>query len=205
MKFRYSILMVFLVMLLPMWSSSALSDIHPEKQSGVEGKAVAVFGGIVGKGGRYAEMDWEKLMPPDWNPAEVFDDLNLDELDDDDPRVEEAMERLRKMWDEAPINPDLQGKAIKISGFVASLDFTGRAELKEFLLVPYFGACIHLPPPPANQIVHVILEKPRRGIRAMDEVTVYGKLAIETHENELGRSGYSMTANAIEPYVEKKK
>lgn len=167
---------------------------------------VLVFpiGSIAKKDGRYTEMEWETLMPPDWNPAEDFADLNLDELDDDDPRAEEAMKKLRKMWDEAPMNPGLQGKTVSISGFVAPLDFTDRAELKEFLLVPYFGACIHLPPPPANQIIHVTLEKPRRGIRTMDDVTVYGKLAIETHESEMGRSGYSMKADAIEPYVEKR-
>jgi hypothetical protein len=32
-------------------------------------------------------------------------------------------------------------------------------QISEFLLVPYFGACIHLPPP-ANQIIEVIAKNP---------------------------------------------
>ena len=154
---------------------------------------------------QYTETDWEKLMPPDWNPARVFDGLNLDKLEDNDPRVIKAMEEFQKILDEAPVNPGVQNKAIAISGFVASLDFTGKAALKEFLLVPYFGACIHVPPPPANQIIHVIMEKPRMGIRAMDAVTVYGKLIIQESETDMGRSGYGMKADLVEPYNEKHK
>ena len=115
------------------------------------------------------------------------------------------MEKLKEMWEEAPTNPDLQGKESSISGFVASLDFTGKSELKEFLLVPYFGACIHSPPPPANQIIHVTLSKPHKGIRAMDVVTVYGKLAIEKVTTDMGSSGYSMNADAVETYLKKQK
>ena len=170
----------------------------------LEGKAADITCNTAKKDEHYTELNWDKLMPPGWNPAKAFDSLNLDELDDNDPRVAKAMKKLEKMWDEAPTNPALRGKVIKISGFVASLDFTGKTELKEFLLVPYFGACIHVPPPPANQIIHVILAKPRQGIRSMDTVTVYGKLAIEKTETEMGRSGYSMKADAVEPYVEKK-
>ncbi|MCL1985313.1 MAG: DUF3299 domain-containing protein [Betaproteobacteria bacterium] len=198
-------LTVFLVVLFPAGAGRASLEAYPEEQPGVAEKSICDFPGAANPDGRYAEMTWEKLIPPNWNPAGVFDGLNLDMLEDNDPRAEDAMKKIKKMWDEAPTNPALQGKAIEISGFVASLDFTGKAELKEFLLVPYFGACIHVPPPPANQIIHVTLNRPRKGIRAMDEVTVYGTLAIEKKETDLGRSGYDLKADAVAPYVEKKK
>ena len=180
-------------------------EAYPEEQSIAVEKAANDALGVVGEDGRYTDITWEKLVPPNWNPAAIFDGLNLDKFQDNDPRAEKALKKLMKMWDEAPTNPSLQGKTIKISGFVASLDFTGKAELKEFLLVPYFGACIHVPPPPANQIIYVTLAKSRKGIRSMDQVTVYGKLAVTKRETDMGRSGYSMQADTIEPYVEIKK
>ena len=189
MRYGHIFLMLFLAMLFPV----------------LEGKAADISDGAADKEGRYTELDWEKLMPPDWNPAAAFDGLNLDMLDDNDPRVDNAMKKLKKLWDEAPGNPAVHGKTIAISGYVASLDFTGKTELKEFLLVPYFGACIHIPPPPANQIIHVTLLKPRKGIRSMDEVTVYGKLDLERRESDMGRSGYSMKADAVEPYIARQK
>jgi len=118
-------------------------------------KAAVVHGGSAGQDERYAQISWDDLIPPDWDPGQVFDSLNFDEMADNDPRVDQALEKFKKLWDEAPTNPALEGRAVKILGFVASLDFTGQYELKEFLLVPYFGACIHVPPPPANQIIHV--------------------------------------------------
>jgi len=55
----------------------------------------------------------------------------------------------------------LVGKPIKIPGFAVPLEGDDGFEyIEEFLLVPYFGACIHVPPPPPNQVIHVILDEP---------------------------------------------
>ena len=55
----------------------------------------------------------------------------------------------------------LIGKSVKIPGFAVPLEGDDEFEyIEEFLLVPYFGACIHVPPPPPNQVIHVILDKP---------------------------------------------
>ena len=55
----------------------------------------------------------------------------------------------------------LVGKSIKIPGFAVPLEGDDGFEyINEFLLVPYFGACIHVPPPPPNQVIHVILDEP---------------------------------------------
>jgi hypothetical protein len=74
--------------------------------------------------------------------------------------------------------------------------------LKEFLLVPYFGACIHVPPPPANQIVHVIATKPV-DTATMDAVWVSGKLTLERVQTHMGGSAYRLRAAKIEPYTKK--
>ena len=153
------------------------------------------------KSGKYTEITWENLIPPTWDPAKVFDKFNFDKFNDDDPRADKALKEFQTLWSNAPANKVLGGKLVRIAGFVAPLDFLGGDELAEFLLVPYFGACIHVPPPPANQIIYVTLDKPR-GIQMMDTVWVYGKLEIEKTESDIGDAGYRIKAEAVEPYVE---
>ena len=152
------------------------------------------------KSGKYTEITWENLISPTWDPAKVFDKFNFDKFNDDDPRADKALKEFQTLWSNAPANKDLGGKLVRIAGFVAPLDFLGGDQLSEFLLVPYFGACIHVPPPPANQIVYVILEKPM-GIQMMDTVMVFGKLEIEKSESDIGDAGYRIKAVAVEPYA----
>ena len=73
----------------------------------------------------------------------------------------------------------LMGKPIKIPGFVVPLEGDDGFEyVKEFLLVPTFGACIHVPPPPPNQVIHVILDKPVYFEKLMYAVWVSGIVEI---------------------------
>jgi hypothetical protein len=151
----------------------------------------------------YKEVQWDELVPESWNPEKAFEGLDLDSLPEDDynPRVEKAYEAFMEEWAKAPANEKISGQRIKISGFIAPLDWENDAELKEFLLVPYFGACIHLPPPPANQIIHVKTQKPLKGLRSMDAAWVYGTISVERHDSgSMGASGYSMALDKAEPY-----
>jgi hypothetical protein len=109
---------------------------------------------------------------------------------------------LRQEWDNAPGNPTLNGAEVKIPGFVVPLEREGNA-LREFLLVPYFGACIHVPPPPANQVVHVVARKPIPDTATMDAVWVSGKLGLFPSRTPMGNSGYRLEAVSVEAYGRK--
>ncbi len=150
----------------------------------------------------YREANWDELVPKDWDPAKDLRALNLDTLADGDRRAIAAMEKLRELWDNAPVNPVLQGATLKLPGFIVPLE-EGKDGLKEFLLVPYFGACIHVPPPPANQIVHVFAPKGIKGVKTMDAVWVSGTLSTERGQTQMGASGYRMEVASVEPYREK--
>ena len=52
---------------------------------------------------------------------------------------------------EVKFNKSLVDKEVKIPGYVLPLDMYGRG-VNTFLLVPYIGACIHVPPPAPNQL-----------------------------------------------------
>lgn len=146
----------------------------------------------------YKQIDWEALMPKDWNPAKEFERLNLGSMSDSDPRAQKALEQLQKMLENAPIVPALNGTRVRIPGFIVPLD-SARGHVSEFLLVPYFGACIHTPPPPPNQIIHVVPSKPYKA-DGMEPVWVSGVLETTRTDTVMGNAGYRMKAEIVAPY-----
>ena len=97
---------------------------------------------------------------------------------------------------------ELDGEKVRIPGFVVPLEYDEK-QVSSFLLVPYFGACIHVPPPPSNQVVHVTTGSygPDPG-QMWDPVWVSGTLRTEHISSELGEAGYRLEADLIEPYTE---
>jgi hypothetical protein len=100
----------------------------------------------------------------------------------------------------APVNPELDGKLVKIPGFIVPLDVAKDGTVSEFFLVPYFGACIHVPPPPPNQIVYVTSQK---GI-ALDSIYeaywITGTMKMQNKSTRLGAAAYSLAADKVEIY-----
>jgi hypothetical protein len=143
-----------------------------------------------------------ELVPKDWDPLKDLRELDFGRLDDADPRASRALDRMREIWDQAPVNAALDGAAVRLPGFVVPLEQT-KSGLREFLLVPYFGACIHVPRPPANQIIHVLSDKPIKGVHAMTAVWVSGTLKTVRANSIMGMSGYRMEARAVERYEER--
>ena len=95
---------------------------------------------------------------------------------------------------------DLDGKTIRIAGFIAPLEFDG-SRISAFLLVPYVGACIHVPPPPANQIIYVTdlgNYRPDQGL--LFPIWVTGRLQVSPQETELAAVGYQMAGAVVERY-----
>lgn len=149
------------------------------------------------------ETKWEKLIPAGWNAEQQYKDLKIDKLDDNDPRALDAVARLRAAWDNAPVVEELNGQRIKLPGFVVTLEVDDKGAVTEFLLVPYFGACIHVPPPPANQVVHVLAAKPVPEDVAIYPVHVTGTMETVHADTEYGAAGYRISGAVVEQYKEK--
>jgi hypothetical protein len=105
------------------------------------------------------------------------------------------------------VNKDLDGRFVRIPGYVLPLEMSGK-EITEFLLVPWVGACVHTPPPPLNQIVHVKTQKPI-DVRAMfDPVWVTGRMTTNRTRTSVYISdgsadvdaGYDIAAATVERY-----
>jgi hypothetical protein len=151
--------------------------------------------------GLYKEVKWEMLIPKGWDPAAQFKSLDLTTLKDSDPRAMVALQTLRTTWDNAPAEASLNGRNIRIPGFMIPLDRIGES-VKSFLLVPYFGACIHSPPPPSNQMILVLPAKPVKGFISMSPVWVNGAMKIDRSDSPWGKAAYVLRAAKVEAYTQ---
>jgi uncharacterized protein len=151
--------------------------------------------------GQPRTITWDVLVPQGWEPFKEFKDMNFQSLDDGDPKAMALLKKMREVWDNAPVNNAVVGQSVRIPGFIVPLEDT-KDGMKEFLLVPYFGACIHSPPPPANQIVHVLPKTPAKGLRSMDAVWITGTLTTAKTDSYMGVSSYRIEALTVLPYSE---
>ncbi len=127
------------------------------------------------------ELYWEDMVPKDYvvPPSTVDHNGNMTQLEPD-----------------APLLESLNGQFVKIPGFVVPLE--GDADnITEFLLVPYFGACIHVPPPPSNQIVYVKFSKGVPIANLYDAVWVTGILSTDGWKGDIATVGYTLKGQAV--------
>ena len=140
------------------------------------------------------EIDWDELLPQDARarfsggpPPPTHDTLGEGGL-----AAQQVMD--------FSVNKALDGANLKIPGFIVPLDVGKDGLVTEFFLVPYFGACIHVPPPPPNQIVHVRMTK---GI-ALDSIYeaywITGRMKVVSKTTRLGASAYQLAASNVEIY-----
>ena len=153
----------------------------------------------------YNLIDWNDLMPEPW-VKEMTKEMaavgKLSNLQDSSDEANKAMAVMRKKFDEAPIVKSQLNKKVRLPGYVVPLD-AERSDKREFLLVPYFGACIHTPPPPANQIVLIrptAQSKIKKLPESMDIVWVEGEIKEGRVATSQGVSGYLLEAVSVAPY-----
>ena len=166
-------------------------------------------------------LSWEELMPE--GEEELLDRMHEEFYADLDRRIAQAD---RMTLSEAARNGDfgvisegsaldempqlgtfnaveeLDGAHVRLPGFIVPIEYEAEEKLRSFLLVPYFGACIHTPPPPPNQIVFVTSDKAINAPALWDAYWVEGTLHIEKLEHELGNTAYSMELLKLKPYDE---
>jgi len=149
----------------------------------------------------FRTITWDDLIPADWHPEEIFKQMDFSTLKDNDPRANEMLQKMRDAWDKAPVVPAMSGQRVRIPGFLVKLEGDSQG-VREFLLVPYFGACIHVPPPPANQVIDVVPDKPVPAAVSKDSgaVWVSGVISTTAKATELGNASYKMQAVKVEAY-----
>jgi uncharacterized protein len=146
----------------------------------------------------------EKLAARD---AAARQSLDASGLDVDLLLEQEAAFRNKIALQRSTVRMELDGRQVRIPGYLLPLEFEGTS-IKEFLLVPYVGACIHTPPPPANQIIHVKADEAFSAQGLFTPVWVTGKLSTEGSKQSVGLSdgtstfdvGYNLNASSVQIY-----
>ena len=164
--------------------------------------ALAAGGPAAAVQGEVRDLEWEELMPEGWDPLaeiEAAMDDDVQSLSDNSPRAVELFNAYQEAIRSAPVVGTLDGQQVRLPGFMVPLDFED-TEVSDFLLVPYFGACIHVPPPPSNQIVYVTTVAAYPMKELFEPVWVTGVLSTQAFLNEVGDAGYTLKATIIEPY-----
>lgn len=146
------------------------------------------------------DLSWQEMIPPD-APPEVPNMKPLHDLSNmADALSVEAAPAAKQDLPNAPVVQSLDGQHIRLPGYIVPLEVSEEGRTTEFLLVPYFGACIHVPPPPSNQIVHV---KSEVGVK-LDELYqpywIEGAMQVKPSSSELADAGYQMEAEKIYMY-----
>src|ERR671920_2335169 len=95
------------------------------------------------------------------------------------------------------LNTSLDGTDVKLPGYIVPLDL-GAEGVTSFLLVPFVGACIHVPPPPPNQIIYVKAAEGFEVSGQFDPVYVTGTLKTARQFTGLAATGYTMEAEQVE-------
>ena len=166
--------------------------------------ALLFLSGVAVEADSARELTWEDLLPEVDLTAQPPADNPL--LQGSDPT--QSWDHGSGSFEDAfstPVYPtgvveELDGTLVKIPGFIVPLELADGSKIKEFLLVPYFGACIHYPPPPPNQLVYVTAEEPFEIASSWDPIWAIGELKTEGRDSGFGNAGYTMVAQQIDEY-----
>ncbi|MEC7690132.1 MAG: DUF3299 domain-containing protein [Pseudomonadota bacterium] len=157
----------------------------------------------------YEEIEWTALMPasdlaalldpPDYL-SNVKDGSQQDSVKafTQNSFEDEKTERFKQALSSVQVIPEFDGRSIKIPGYVVPLQQNEEKLVTEFFIVPYFGACLHMPPPPPNQIIYVSYEQ---GLKLEDLQQPFwfeGEVDIQTRQHELGTAAYTLNVDRYE-------
>ena len=143
------------------------------------------------------ELTWSEMIPAD-APPEAPDMTPLHDLSQMGDM--ETAPAARQDLPNAPVVPALDGQLIRLPGYIVPLEVSEDGRTTDFLLVPYFGACIHVPPPPSNQIVHVTSKEGVKLEELYQPYWIVGAMQVKASTSELADAGYQMDAQRIVVY-----
>ena len=148
------------------------------------------------------DLSWQEMIPPD-APPEIPNMKPLHDLSNmADALSVEAAPAAKQDLPNAPVVQSLDGQHIRLPGYIVPLEVSEEGRTTEFLLVPYFGACIHVPPPPTNQVIYVSYPKGAPVDDLWDAIWVKGKMRTISSSHEMATASYSMEGVEVSVYEE---
>ncbi len=146
-------------------------------------------------------LEWADLLPPgeDERIAAMYQQ-QLSSLFGAGPIAEGSADDVATQIGTFNTVGALDGHKVRIPGYIVPFEFGKDAKIKEFLLVPYFGACLHAPPPPPNQTIYVTTDKPMKLKDLAQAVWAEGYISTQNTYNDLGNTAYTLKLTKQEEY-----
>lgn len=151
--------------------------------------ATSLFPGGV-KAESFVDIEWKDLLP---EGETVIPNVLSGLIDHDNPPLSSQQPA------SSGVRTDWNGQIVRLPGFIVPIDYSGTG-VTAFILVPYVGACVHVPPPPANQLVFVTTETPYENEGLFEAVNVTGMFGVSSVSTQLAEVGYALSADQIAPY-----
>ena len=145
-------------------------------------------------------LTWQEMIPTDAPPVKLITTPMHDLSKMADSLSMESAPAAHQLAPHAPVVKALDGQMVRLPGYIVPLEVSEEGRVIEFLLVPYFGACIHVPPPPPNQIVHVTSELGVKVDELYQPYWIEGPMQVKSSSSELADAGYQMEADKILVY-----
>ena len=140
--------------------------------------------------GEFIDLDWKDLIPVGQTTAPTVLQ-GLLEHDETLPSSQQPRSSgVRSEWN---------GEIVRLPGFIVPIDYSGDG-VTAFILVPFVGACVHVPPPPANQLVFVTTQEPYQSSGMFEPVNVIGMFGVSSLSTQLADIAYALSADRIEPF-----
>jgi hypothetical protein len=171
---------------------------------------LVAFAALPAKAEEYKALEWTDLLPEeDLKKMEQLPEISHEggESAPSSP-LGQAManqDPAAAAWNDvlmsANVKGELNNQKVKVPGFIVPVEYDADQNVTAFFLVPYFGACIHVPPPPPNQIIFVTNKQKIKADQIYSPFWISGTLTTESMSHDLAKSAYSMKADKIEEYV----
>lgn len=149
----------------------------------------------------YREIGWEELMPEgeEERLAQLYQQ-QMAMLYSGGPIAEGSAADTMIQIGTFNTVKELNETKIRIPGYTVPFEYGANAEITEFLLVPYYGACLHAPPPPPNQTVFAMTDEPIKLRDLAQAVWIEGTMYTQTQESELADAAYTIRVEKVETY-----
>ena len=162
---------------------------------------------------QFQTVEWVDLIPPEVLEILLNPPAYISEIEDGSPEdqitsqisnatLEEEEDVYQRALASTEVNTELDGQSVRIPGFVVPLEFDEAQTISQFFLVPYFGACLHMPPPPPNQIILVDAPAGVQMAALYEPFWIEGQISTTVSENDMAKSAYAMQLHRLTPYRE---
>lgn len=165
------------------------------------------------KVGEYTVIEWLDLIPQDdldalLNPPDYLNEIEDGSAEDQiSSKISNTIsaakdDRYQQALVSTSIKSEMDGRSVRIPGYIVPLEFNGDQIVTEFFLVPFFGACIHVPPPPPNQIIYVRYPEGLTLEALYVPFWISGTLKTSLIENDMATAAYAMEMQSYEEYTQ---